>query len=109
MRLKGCDYLAVVLTCVATGLWLPGHSLPFGITPFFPDHVFMVYMALSVLCLWCSIKFLLLNRRRKDAVYLLIVLTPIIIIALYVAGSYVIYLAETYYTIYRFNALYLPK
>jgi heme/copper-type cytochrome/quinol oxidase subunit 4 len=109
MRLRGYEYLAVVLSCVATGLWLPGQSLPRSITPFLPDFFYIVFMALSVLCLWSSVKFLLLNRRRKDAVYLLIVLMPIIVIALYVVGSYVIYLAETYHTIYRFNAHYLPK
>lgn len=109
MRLRGLDYLAVVLTCIAMGIWLPGQSLHFVVTPFDPDHAYIYFMALSVLCLWSSVKFLLLNRRRKDAVYLLIVLTPIILFALLVVGSYVIYLAETYHKINLFNAPYLPR
>ena len=103
MPLKGRDYLVVALGCVAAGLWLSSvRPALFGKDS--DSYEFIVVMAFSVLCLWSSLKFLVINRRRSDGIYLIIALSPVVLAALYVTYEYLSHVIETYYFIYRHRA-----
>lgn len=103
MKLKGLDYLVVALGCAMTGISLVLSTIPlvlFGRGPDSFEYYYIVAMVFSVPCLWSSLKFLVLNRKRRDAIYFIIALAPILLGALYVTWEYLTHLIGTYYFIY---------
>ena len=103
MPLAGNTHLVTAISVAAAGLWLV-----FGWVPEFlrkipnsDDYFFMVLMALSVICLWSSARFIILNRRQSDALVLLIILVPIILASLYMILCYVTYVLWIYHRVHR--------
>jgi hypothetical protein len=76
----------------------------FGRGPDTVEYRAIAVMAVSVLCLWSSVRFLVLNRYRGDRIYLIVFLAPIMLIALYVTGCYIAYVMETYARIHRYES-----
>jgi hypothetical protein len=101
--LRGRDHLAIALGCVVFG-WAFLYTRISAIISCFSDLVeyhAMGLMVVSVLCLCSSVRFLIINRHRSDRIYLIVVLAPIILIALYMMGCYIAYVLETYARIYE--------
>lgn len=103
MPLKGLDYLVTALSGTVLGLSLVYGGMPAFLRkiPDADDYCFIVLMALSALCFWCSVKFIVINRRQSDALPLLIVLVPIILTSICVMWLYVSHVLELYAILYR--------
>ena len=109
--LRALEYLGLAVCCAVIGiclaytkttaLWGTGHDSG--------DYLFLALMALSVICFWSCVKFIVINRRRTEVFILLLILVPMIFASLYVTCGYVAYLIETYHTIYAFNSRYLVQ
>lgn len=104
--LAGRDHLVIALVCVVFG-WALIYTRLSAIISWFSDlaeYHAMAVMAVAVLCLFSSVRFLIINRHRSDRIYLIIFLAPIIFLALYVTWFYITFVVEIYQRIGRYES-----
>lgn len=106
MPLTGLAYLITAICCVLGGLSLiyTGLHALFGTGPDRGEYLFIALMALSVLCFWSCVKFIVTNHRVGGALPLLLVLVPMILESLYVVIEYLSHVVGTHYQIYRYES-----
>ena len=98
--------LVIALVCVVFG-WALIYTRMSAVIAWFTDlaeYHLMAVMVVAVLCLFSSVRFLIINRHRSDRIYLIIFLAPIILLALYVTGFYIVNVVEIYQRIGRYES-----